>query len=233
MTDVASEINASQRRVGRRTLEAGEARVVSLVRTYDTTTEDLWDAVTNPARIPRWFLPVSGELRPGGHYQLEGNAGGTIERCDPPRGFSITWEFGGSVSWVEVQLSALADGRTRLELAHVVLVADDDKWDQFGPGAVGVGWDLALRGLGHHLQSGRQLDPAAAQAWSVSDEGSEFVSLSTEDWLPGARRRRRRPRRCPRRRRTHRRLLHRRPQRVVMIRARSRHRTEPTPSPVL
>ena len=171
MTDVASEINASQRRVGRRTLQAGEARVVSLVRTYDATTEDLWDAVTNPARIPRWFLPVSGELRPGGHYQLEGNAGGTIERCDPPRGFSITWEFGGSLSWVEVQLAALADGGTRLELAHVVLVADDDKWDQFGPGAVGVGWDLALRGLGRHLQSGRQLDPAAAQAWSVSDEG--------------------------------------------------------------
>ena len=51
---------------------------------YDTTLDDLWDACTNAERIPRWFLPVSGELRDGGRYQLEGNAGGTIERCDPP-----------------------------------------------------------------------------------------------------------------------------------------------------
>ena len=67
-------------------LEAGEARTVTIsadLRTRRSTT--LWDACTNAERIPRWFLPVSGDLRLGGRYQLEGNAGGTIERCDPPR----------------------------------------------------------------------------------------------------------------------------------------------------
>src|SRR5690606_22050656 len=52
------------------------ARVARLMRSYPTTQDDLWDAITNPERIPRWFMPVSGDLRPGGHYQLEGNAGG-------------------------------------------------------------------------------------------------------------------------------------------------------------
>jgi uncharacterized protein YndB with AHSA1/START domain len=75
--------------------------------------------VHEPERIPRWFLPVSGELRAGGRYQLEGNAGGTIERCDPPTGFSATWEFGGSVSWIEVRLTVTGNGGTRLELEHV------------------------------------------------------------------------------------------------------------------
>ena len=44
----------------------------------------MWDACTDPERIGRWFLPVSGDLRLGGRYQLEGNAGGEILRCEPP-----------------------------------------------------------------------------------------------------------------------------------------------------
>src|SRR5437667_221963 len=71
---------------------------------------DVWDACTNPERIARWFLPVSGDLREGGSYQLEGNAGGRIERCDPPHGFTATWEWGGNVSWIELRLREANDG---------------------------------------------------------------------------------------------------------------------------
>ena len=74
------------------------ARAVTLSRSYGTTVEDLWDAVTNGERIPRWFLPVSGELGPGGRYQLEGNAGGVITECERLSHFALTWEFGGDVS---------------------------------------------------------------------------------------------------------------------------------------
>jgi hypothetical protein len=62
--------------------------VLTVSQTYEGTLDDLWDACTNPKRIPRWFLPVSGDLRVGGRYQLEGNASGTIERCDPPNSFA-------------------------------------------------------------------------------------------------------------------------------------------------
>ena len=54
--------------------------------------------MTNGERIPRWFLPVSGELGPGGRYQLEGNAGGVITVCERQSHFALTWEFVGDVS---------------------------------------------------------------------------------------------------------------------------------------
>lgn len=181
MIDVVHQVNALQRRVGSRVLPAGEARSVSVIRTYPAAVEDVWDACTNPERIPRWFLPVSGELRVGGHYQLEGNASGRIQRCDPPHSFSATWEFGGDVTWIELRLSAEADGQTRLELEHIAHV-DDERWLQFGPGAVGVGWDLALLGLGRHLSTGATLDPGEAMAWSASAEGKQFVAMSSQEW---------------------------------------------------
>jgi len=91
MIEVEGQINAVQRRVGTRVLEAGEARTVTVSQTYDATVEDVWDACTNPERIPRWFLPISGDLRPGGRYELKGNASGTVQECDPPNSFAATW----------------------------------------------------------------------------------------------------------------------------------------------
>ena len=131
-----------------------------------------------PRAHPRWFLPVSGELRPAGRFQLEGNASGKIERCDPPGGFAATWEFGGSMSWIELRLTAVAPEQTRLE--HLVPV--DDHWIQFSPGAVGLGWDLAPRGLALHLPAGTPADPEQAARWMASEEGKQFLSASGERW---------------------------------------------------
>ncbi|MFJ7904870.1 SRPBCC family protein [Streptomyces sp. NPDC096198] len=179
--DVVREIGSVGRRVSRRAFGTGEARVVTISRVYDSPQEDLWDACTNPERIPRWFLPVSGELRPGGRFRLQGNASGTIERCDPPEGFFATWEFGDEVNWIELRLTAVGEGRTRFELDHIAQV-DDERWAEFGPGAVGVGWDMGLLGLSRHLATGTSADPAAAMAWLASDEGRRFVALSSEAW---------------------------------------------------
>ncbi|WP_076818926.1 SRPBCC family protein [Pseudofrankia asymbiotica] len=153
-------------------------------RTYRTDQADLWDAVTNIDRIPRWFLPVSGELALGGRYQLEGNAGGIVERCDEPASFAVTWEFGGTVSWLNVTLTP-AGGGTVLELVHESPV-DPDFWKQFGPGAVGVGWDLGLMGLGLYLDTGVPVDPAEAAAFTVSPDGVEFVRHSAAGWADAA-----------------------------------------------
>jgi uncharacterized protein YndB with AHSA1/START domain len=182
MIDVAQQINAVRRQVGRRVLEAGEVRTVTISQTYDANLDDVWDACTNLERIPRWFLPISGELRLGGRYQFEGNAGGTIERCDPPHSFAATWEYGGEVSWIEVRLSVEPNGRTRFELEHIAHV-DDERWAEFGPGAVGIGWDMGLMGLALHLSAnGRAVDPTESAAWAVSDEGKQFMSSSSQQW---------------------------------------------------
>ncbi|GAA2608769.1 SRPBCC family protein [Actinomadura fulvescens] len=181
MIDVEHQINSVRRRVGGRVLEAGEARTITIGQSYDADLDDVWDACTNAERIARWFLPVSGDLRLGGHYRLEGNAEGTIERCDPPKSFAATWEYGGEVSWIEVRLTPEADGRTRFELEHIAHV-DDQRWAEFGPGAVGIGWDLGLVGLTLHLSGAPAVDPAEGAAWTMSDEGKRFIALSSEGW---------------------------------------------------
>jgi hypothetical protein len=171
MIDVIRTIGAVAREVGSRDHAGRPARVVVATRTYDTNAE----------RIPRWFMPITGDLRLGGRYQLKGNAGGAITACEPPRHLAVTWEFGGDVSWVNVNLSGDPKGGTRLVLEHVAHV-DEERWDQYGPGAVGVGWDMALMGLGLHLESGAPVDTQAAMAWLGTAEGKDLVKRSSEDW---------------------------------------------------
>ena len=51
---------AEFRKVENREHQGKPALVVVAARTYDTTVADLWDALTNPERLPRWFLPIEG-----------------------------------------------------------------------------------------------------------------------------------------------------------------------------
>src|SRR5829696_9345065 len=107
-----TELELAHRRVS-----GGDGHTVELARAYDAPVEDLWDACTRPERIVRWFLPVSGDLSPGGRYQLEGNAEGEILACEPPSRLSVTWEYGGGISWVDVHLAPDGSGGTELRLA--------------------------------------------------------------------------------------------------------------------
>ena len=94
MIDVTQQINAVRRQVGTRVLEAGEARTVTISQSYDAAIEDVWDACTNPERIPRWFLPITGDLRPGGRTSCRATRAGrssaaTRRRASPPPGSSV------------------------------------------------------------------------------------------------------------------------------------------------
>ena len=182
MINAKEQISSVRRQVGDRVLEAGQARVGTISQVYDTGLDDLWEAVTSAERIARWFLPISGELREGGTYQFEGHAGGAISRCDKPHGFAATWEYNGDVSWVEVRLSAEGDGRARFELEHVAHVADEF-WQQYGPSATGMGWEMGLVGLYLHLRSpAAPRDNDAVTAWTTSEEGKLFQRLSSDSW---------------------------------------------------
>jgi uncharacterized protein YndB with AHSA1/START domain len=184
MINILDELSAVHRETGRGRIPAGEGRTVVLRRGYDAPIEDVWDAITNPDRIPRWFLPVSGDLRLGGTYQFEGNAGGRILECEPPRRLRATWVFGvdpaeADGSEVEVLLAPEGDGRTAFELKHTAIITDPERWAEFGPGAVGVGWDLALLGLGLHLKGHAIDDPSK---WESSPEARKFMTESSAAW---------------------------------------------------
>ena len=181
--NIQTHLNAVNRSVSSLERDAKPARAVTLSRTYPTTLEDLWDAVTNGDRIPRWFLPVSGDLNPGGRYQLEGNAGGLITTCERLSHFALTWEFAGDVSWVEVSVSDEADTHTRLTLTHTALLSEH--WDEYGPGATGVGWEMGLMGLAIHIAQPDEPMPDEA-AFATSTEGRAFITGSSEGWEQAA-----------------------------------------------
>jgi len=181
MIDTTNQIDQVDRAVSTRNLDSGEAKVATISQSYDTTVEDLWDACTNIERIPRWLMPITGELRLGGRYQLEGNAGGVVESCDRPEHFSATWEFGGEVSWIDVKLASTATGRAKLTVEHIAHV-DAERWAQYGPSAVGIGWDSMFLGLALHLSSGAAMDPAEAMSWMASDDGKKFMRASSQRW---------------------------------------------------
>jgi uncharacterized protein YndB with AHSA1/START domain len=177
MIDIANQLNAIHRQVERQPTAdgAGERVSVLLRRGYDTGAQDVWDAVTDPDRIKRWLMPISGDLRVGGSFQLEGNAGGEILACEPPRLLRVT--FGDPNSIVELRLTAQADGDTVLELEHTVPI----EIAQSGAGAlwVGPGWDGALLGLGLFLRGEAVGDPVAA---ANSPEARAFSKESVHAW---------------------------------------------------
>lgn len=178
--DIPKLIGAVTREVRDVEREGRTARVVIASRSYDTDVDDLWDAITNAERLPRWFAPVTGDLRLGGKYQVQGNASGTITRCERPRHLAMTWEFGGGVSWIEVDLAKDGDG-ARLELRHTAY--PEAHWDQFGAGAVGIGWELGLMGLYLHLSNpGMSKPPESDPAWGATEEAKTFMRQSGDAW---------------------------------------------------
>ena len=117
MIDIVRQAEAIEREVGEGRLPSGPARAIRLRRDYDAPIDDVWDALTNPERIGRWFLPISGDYRLGGRYQFEGNAGGEIVACERPNRLKVTWVYGpdgdADPSEVELHLSAVDAATTR------------------------------------------------------------------------------------------------------------------------
>jgi len=55
----------------RRISGTGGERAARMTRRYDFPAEAVWDAWTNPDRLPRWLGEVSGDFRPGGEVLLD------------------------------------------------------------------------------------------------------------------------------------------------------------------
>ena len=176
MIDIINQIEAIDRDVSRREGADGEEVAVLIRRSYDAPTADVWDALTDPERVKRWFYPVSGDLRTGGTFQLEGNAGGEIVRCEPPRLLRLT--FGGPTSLVELRLSPDGKDRTVLELEHTVPTAI--AMNGAGSLYVGPGWDGAIVALDLYLDGVVADDPVAA---ANSPEALELSRQSVQAWI--------------------------------------------------
>lgn len=169
--DIDHSVAAVHRRLTSRVVDGRSARVLVAERTFAVPRGSLWDSLTNASRLPQWFLPITGDLQLGGRYQLQGNAGGEVLECVRESRFRIGWEMQGQLSWVTAELRDAPDGASVLRLEHVAHVPDA-LWQQFGPAAVGVGWDLALLGLAQHFVAHPVLVPASAAEWTASSRSS-------------------------------------------------------------
>ena len=137
----------------RRTIPSGEARVAVFTRSYETTVEDLWDACTDPERLRRWYVPVSGDLRRGGTFEQVNMGSGTILACDAPHLLKLS--LGGGVDEIEVRLSAgPQDGTAILELQHATTLDSHhiggQKYDAIF--CMGGGYYPRLQALDQHLR---------------------------------------------------------------------------------
>lgn len=159
--------------------DGGVSATQTLGRRLGAPAQEVWSALTCPERLAQWFAPVSGTLRVGGHYAVEGGSSGTIAECTPHSRLALTWEYDGATSDVVVEI-APEDGGTRVHLLHVAVISHE-MWAQFGAGAGGVGWDLGFLGLQQHLEDGAATPPESTD-WIGSEQAREFMAGSSRRW---------------------------------------------------
>jgi uncharacterized protein YndB with AHSA1/START domain len=147
-------------------LSARGAGVVRIEDRYDTTAEDLWEALTEPVRLARWFGHVEGDLRPGGTFRTYVEASdiestGRVEVCEPPRRLQVTtretdesYQRGQGVppydQGIEVRLHPDGD-RTRLVLEVRGMPLEMIAF-------YGAGWQIHVEHLADHLAGRDQQD---------------------------------------------------------------------------
>ncbi len=115
----------------------GDIWVLRIEDWSDSTMDDVWRALTDPARLARWIGEVQGDLRVDGEYRrrffASGSEGtGRIEACEPP-GRLVVRHFAerGDEHLIKVTLDAEGEG-TRVVVE--VLELPPEKLFAYGAG---------------------------------------------------------------------------------------------------
>jgi uncharacterized protein YndB with AHSA1/START domain len=170
MTDATTTYHEPDPELRHRAIPAGPARVGAFTRVYETTVEDLWDACTNPDRLRRWYVPVTGELHVGGRFQQVNMGSGTILECDAPRFLKLS--LGGGADEIELRLSpGPQEGFATLGLEHATTLDTHEIGGQMYDAifCMGGGYYPRLQALNDHLR-GTLPDDYDATAFHLNPE---------------------------------------------------------------
>lgn len=121
-----------------------DAGTVHLERVLSAPPDEVWDALTDPARLRAWLGKVTdGRPGPDARFVLrmddQETATCTVTTWDPPRELGLTWDYTGEgPSVLRIGLTELGGG-TRLTLAHERIAVD--------PVQYGAGWHAHLDAL--------------------------------------------------------------------------------------
>ena len=104
----------------------GDDAEVVFDRVYDTDAADLWETLTDPERLARWFARVDGDLREGGRFTIHFDDDDVpecrITSCDAPRGYRWEWSHATHTSLVTVAVEPDGDGCPTAPHAYPALV---------------------------------------------------------------------------------------------------------------
>lgn len=181
MSDITrEEIDRRTSGTFRQVSEKEKQCAVVLERTVMESVPTVWAALTEPDRLARWYGPVEGTVASGSTVRFpRSGAEATIEICDHHRFFNLAWDPQNDGGLVQVSLTKVQEG-TVLTLRHTL--PRNQHWDQYGPAAVGLGWDGMLLALSFYLQGDDRLAPEDQQAFSAGEEGRAFTKRSAEAW---------------------------------------------------
>jgi len=122
--------------------------------------DNVWSALTDPARLIRWYGEVEADLRPGGKYSAHLHASGwegagQVLACEPPRHLALT---------------ASEPDQKEPAVTEITLTADGDQtllvWEERGMplkwiAAYGAGVQIHVEDLIAHLAGHERCDAAA------------------------------------------------------------------------
>jgi uncharacterized protein YndB with AHSA1/START domain len=89
--------------------------VVRIEHRVDSGIDDAWSALTDPARLARWYGEIEGDLRLGGEYRAHLHASGwkgsgRIDACEPPRRLMVTTKQADHADEGSGEVTLAADG---------------------------------------------------------------------------------------------------------------------------
>jgi uncharacterized protein YndB with AHSA1/START domain len=144
--------------------EENGAGVVHVEDVYDTDIDDLWSAITEPARLARWLATVDGDLAVGGEFAVTFTSSwegvGRVDVCDAPHYLRVTTSSDSHAPGV-IEATLVEEGvGTRLVIEESGLPLDEYS-------GYGSGWQTHIEDLAAYL-AGRELSDWDARASELS-----------------------------------------------------------------
>jgi uncharacterized protein YndB with AHSA1/START domain len=134
--------------------------IVRLQQRLDARIDDVWSALTDPARLARWYGEVTGDLRLGGEYRARVFASGwegtgRVEACEPARRLVVTGKDPDEPHEERTEVQLTADGdKTILDFEQRGMSLDY-------VAGYGAGNQVHLEDLAAYLAGGERCDAGA------------------------------------------------------------------------
>jgi uncharacterized protein YndB with AHSA1/START domain len=142
---------------------AGGKGIVHVEDRFDTDADGLWQALTDPSRLARWYGEVEGDLRAGGEFRARvfdsGLWMGRVDACEPTRRLLVTMRDAdpqpGQPDKTVIEAQLTADG------GQTILVIEERGMPLHLLAAYGAGVQIHIEDLAAHIAGQERGDVGA------------------------------------------------------------------------